>query len=202
VDARGAVEDHLAARRALADEPGPLFLFGHSLGGLVTAASMARDPAGVRGVILSSPLLVAHASPFMRLVAALLGRLAPRSIVLRSDPKQLSRIPEAAEIVQADPMFCKPGGVPARLAASALATMADAWERYPGWTTPVLVFHGTADRVTDPAGSQRFVATIAARDKTLRLFAGAYHEILNDLDREDALRLVLEWLEARIDERT
>src|SRR5690606_26355767 len=62
IDVREAVHDHLAARRALHAQSLPVFLFGHSLGGLVTAASVARDPSGVRGVVLSSPFLVADAS--------------------------------------------------------------------------------------------------------------------------------------------
>jgi alpha-beta hydrolase superfamily lysophospholipase len=128
----------------------------------------------------------------------LLSRLAPRSVVAPTSLDVLSRIPEEVRIAKSDPMFCKVRGVSALFAASSLAVIRDAWRRYAGWTTPVLVFHGTADRLTNPAGSKRFIDTIAATDKTLRLFEGGYHEILNDLDRDEALRLVLGWLEERI----
>src|SRR5262245_24737188 len=52
-DIKQAVADHHAARRALSNQGKPLFLFGHSLGGLITAASVAEDQGGVTGVVLS-----------------------------------------------------------------------------------------------------------------------------------------------------
>jgi alpha-beta hydrolase superfamily lysophospholipase len=61
VDVRKAVEVHLAARRGLQTNGHPLFLFGHSLGGLITAGSVIVDQCRVDGVILSSPALLIEA---------------------------------------------------------------------------------------------------------------------------------------------
>jgi len=90
------------------------------------------------------------------------------------------------------------GRMPARLAASVLFTARDNWAHYPRWQAPTLVIHGTADTFTDPAGSRRFVASIASSDKALHLIEGGYHELLNDAKAEENLRVVLTWLERRL----
>jgi acylglycerol lipase len=196
-DVRQAVRDHIAARRILEMQPLPLFLLGHSLGGLVTATSVARDPRGLRGVILSSPLLIAKSNAPLRFVARILAAIAPGVIVRRGHGKGLSRIAEEMELAQADPLM-RTDGVTARVGITSLALIAENWPRFAQWQTPVLVIHGTADTATDPEGSRRFVETIRAADKTLRMFEGGYHELLNDLDRDEAMQLILGWLDARV----
>ena len=58
--------------------------------------------------------------------------------------------------------------------------------------------HGAQDAATPASGSERFVGMIRAADKTLKIFPEGYHELLNDLDRDEALALILGWLEARL----
>ena len=196
-DVAVTVAQHRAARRALAGD-GPLFLFGHSLGGLVTAASVAQDGTGVAGVVLSAPLLLVEASPLLKLVGRVLAKVAPGAGVRPPlDPAGISRIAAEVEAYRADPRGYH-GKLPAILGATALAVADDGWRRYPAWTTPVLALHGTADTLTDPRGSERFVGTIAATDKRLESFADGRHELLNDLERDRALALILDWLEARV----
>jgi alpha-beta hydrolase superfamily lysophospholipase len=197
-DVRQAVRDHLAARRKLREQPFPVVLFGHSLGGLVTACSVARDGNDVSGVILSSPALRATVWAVSRALAAVLGVVAPMLPVRRaSEAHGLSRLAEERDHAVSDPLFYS-GWMRARLAASTLAMMNEGWSRYHSWRVPTLVLHGTADTHTDPGGSQQFVEAIASTDKTLHLFEGGYHELLNDTVRDQALQLLLKWLQARL----
>jgi alpha-beta hydrolase superfamily lysophospholipase len=62
----------------------------------------------------------------------------------------------------------------------------------------VLVLHGTADSFTDPRGSERFVAVVPAVDQRLERFADGRHELLNDLERDRARALILDWIDTRI----
>lgn len=196
-DVEEAVAQHRQARRALAGDR-PLFLFGHSLGGLVTAASVAHDGAGVAGVVLSAPSLLVEAPPLLKLVGRMLARVAPGAGVQPAlDPAGISRIGAEVEAYRTDPRGYH-GKLPAILGATALKVAAAGWPLYPGWTAPVLVLHGTADTFTDPRGSARFIATVAAPDKRLERFADGRHELLNDLERDRALALVLEWLGKRL----
>ncbi|EYB68790.1 alpha/beta hydrolase [Deinococcus phoenicis] len=198
VDARELVEDHLRARESLRSQPLPVFAFGHSLGGLVTAASAARDPRGLGGVILSSPaLLIGEGEPaWLKALAPLLAKVAPAAPATALGTEGLSRLAGEVSAYRADPHIFQ-GKVPALTAASMLRLSGELWSHYARWTLPTLVVHGTADRLTDVNGSRRFVEAIPAPDKTLHLVEGGYHELLNDESREDVLGWILAWLRER-----
>jgi len=199
-DVERSVEDHLAARRLLASQPLPVFLLGHSLGGIVSATSVVRDPRNVSGVILSSPALLVSANPLTRLFARLVSAVAPALPVKFLPPTGLSRIREQVQAFVADPLIYH-GGMPAWLAASILFTSRDNWARYAAWEAPTLVLHGTADTITEPEGSRRFVDTISSPDRMLHIVDGGYHELLNDVGAEETLSVVIAWLERRLQPR-
>lgn len=197
-DTREAVADHRAARRMLADGGKPLFLFGHSLGGLVTAASVAEDQSGIAGVVLSSPALLITAPAHLRATAGVAAALAPSArLAPPLDVAGLSRIPEEVEAYRNDPMVSDPR-VPAKTGATAIAVAEAAWARYPNWTTPVLILHGEKDGAANADGSKRFAGMIAASDKRLELYPEGRHELLNDLDRDAAMDVILAWLRERM----
>lgn len=198
VDVTRAVADHRAARQALVDNPLPLFLFGHSLGGLVTAGSTIRDPSGIEGVILTSPALPLH-NVALRLLARVLAAIAPSAPapLHLNDPSLLSHIPEIVEEAVNDPVIYH-GKLRNRVAATALRQARHNRDHYAAWTVPTLILHGTADRITGPEGSRRMHEAIASRDKTLHLVEGGYHELLNDTGRDETLRVILDWLIQRL----
>ncbi|MEZ5959291.1 MAG: alpha/beta hydrolase [Hyphomonadaceae bacterium] len=197
-DIKRTVEDHKAARRALAVNGKPIFLFGHSLGGLVTAASVADEPNNVAGVVLSAPGLLFEAPAHLRVIANVFAVLAPGlRVAAAGEPSGISRIEEEVEAYKNDPMISGLG-IPAKLGVTAVAVAEKAWTQYPRWTAPVLVFHGVNDQLTASKGSERFVATIGAKDKRLELYPEARHEILNDLNRDAAMSLLSNWLSERI----
>lgn len=197
-DLNAAVADHRAARAHLAGAGKPLYLFGHSLGGLITAASVAEDGDGVAGVVLSAPALLIRAPWHLRAIAGIAGALAPEArLAPPLDAEGLSRIAEEVDAYRTDPMVSDTR-VPAKTGATALALSKAAWKQYPHWITPVLVLHGLADRATDPEGSQRFIETIHAGDRTLRLYEEGRHELLNDLERDSVRDEILAWLAARL----
>jgi acylglycerol lipase len=196
-DLRGAVADHRAARRALAADSKPLFLIGHSLGGLVTAASVAEDGSKVAGVVLSAPALLITAPAHLRAIAGLVSMFAPSArLVPPLDADGLSRIPEEVAAYKSDAMVSD-ARVPAKTGASAIDVAEAAWARYPGWNTPVLLLHGESDGATDPEGSKRFAAMVRAADKQLVLYPEGRHELLNDLDRDAAMAEITNWLSQR-----
>jgi alpha-beta hydrolase superfamily lysophospholipase len=197
VDVRTAVQHHLAARRKLQVLGLPVVLYGHSLGGLVSASSAALDPANVQGVILSSPALLLKSNALGRSMALVLARLLPGLPTVRLNPGELCQRDEIIAQVGQDPLMYH-GRVRALSGATMLTVAHEAWSRYPGWQLPTLVFHGTKDTYTDPAGSRRFFEMIPAQDKALHMVAGGYHEVLNDHGGEDILGLVMGWLDKRL----
>ncbi|GHF96350.1 hydrolase [Deinococcus piscis] len=192
------VRDHLTAREQLRRQTLPVYALGHSLGGLVTALSAAHDPRGLSGLILSSPaLLVGEDQPaLLRRAAPLLARLAPSLPVTALDTNDLSQLPEAVSAYRSDPQVYQ-GKVPALTASSMLQASRQGWKLYPSIKLPTLVIHGSSDQITDPAGSQRFMETIASEDKTLHRVEGGYHELLNDEAGAQTAQVILEWLDER-----
>lgn len=198
VDVRDLVRRHIAARRGLAKKGGPLFLFGHSLGGLVTAASVARVPDGVAGVVLSGPALLIEANAPTRWLARAVAAVAPALGVRPPlDPAGISRLDEEVRLYASDPKVYR-GKLPALVGVSAHDVAREGWGRYPEWRAPTLVVHGGADTFTDPAGGERFVEAIRSQDKRLLLVPDGRHELLNDADREHVLQVVLAWLRERL----
>lgn len=197
-DLRDAVIDHRAARRILSAETKPLFLFGHSLGGLVTAASVADHGNDVAGVVLSAPALLISAPAHLRAIAGLVAAFAPGArLAPPLDAAGLTRIPEEAQAYRTDPMVSDPR-VPARTGATAISVAERAWTQYPNWKAPVLVLHGEKDTATDPQGSKRFFEMVPAADKHLELYPEGRHELLNDLDRDAAWGVISSWLSTRV----
>jgi alpha-beta hydrolase superfamily lysophospholipase len=194
-DMHAAVADYRGARAKLADKP--LFLFGHSLGGLLTAVSVIQDQGGVAGVVLSAPALLLTAPAHLKAVAGIVSVLAPSArLVPPLNPDDLTRIAEEAQAYRDDPMISDTR-VPARTGATALAISETGWRRYSDWKVPTLVLHGEQDRATNPEGSKRFAAMIASSDKRLVLYPDGRHELLNDLDRDAVMEEILSWLMER-----
>ena len=196
-DMKKAVAHHLDARDSLSFDDAPLYLFGHSLGGLVTAASAADCQQGVAGVILSAPALKIELAPILKAVAGLVASIAPTArLTAPLDADAISRDAAVVAAYRNDPMIIKRAPA-ARLGATALQVLERAWTEFDSWKLPVLVIHGDSDRLVPVEGSRRFIDTVPAEDKTLETFAGGYHELLNDHDRDRALETILSWLSAR-----
>ena len=195
-----AVEDHLAARQKLREQPLPVFVLGHSVGGLVTATSILRDQSGVRGMILVAPALKWRVGGFMRVVARIGGFLLPTFPVPMppADPSVQSRDVRHHERLAEDPLMHL-DNVSWVTAASGAAISHANWTRYQHLTVPVLAVSGTADTVTDPGGIRDFIETVRSADRTLGLVDGGRHSLLDDPPSSaEALHIVLAWLDRRL----
>lgn len=177
----------------------PLFLLGQSLGGLVLVHALARSPLSFSGAIFCSPFLAvpSRIPRWKHRLAPLLGRFLPELPVDRVNPADISRIPEVVAAFQADPLVYH-GPVRARTGA-AIARALDALPALlPKLELPLLILHGTRDAIAPFAGSELLQERAASPDRTFRAIVGGYHELLQDLDRDDVIGYIVEWIEARI----
>lgn len=180
----------------------PLFLMGHSMGGAITLRWVAQRGRPVSGLILSSAALKIGGDVPRLLVwlAPFLSRRFPHLRGTRIDPTVISRDAAAVAAYVADPLVSLEAP-PARTGAELLQAMTTNRAAADSLTLPVYLFHGDADRLTDPAGSREIHDLWGGADRTLRLWPGSRHETLNDLDREAVATELLDWVLARIPKR-
>ena len=111
---------------------------------------------------------------------------------------ELARDARVVEANRADPLVHH-GPIPARTGAELLGAMRRIEAGRAGLRLPVLIWHGTADKLTEPDGSRAFGAQVGSPDRTLTLYEGNYHETLNDLDREQVIGAAIDWIRAHCD---
>lgn len=176
----------------------PFALLGHSMGGLIAASSALREPDRFSALVLSGPAVVPPSEPpaLQKFIARLLSKYAPTQRVLALDAKAISRDADVVNDYQHDPLVYK-GKITARLASELFDAMGLLRDRAGDITTPVLLMHGSADRLTAPSGSELLHDRVTSTDKTLKIYDGLFHEIFNEPERDAVITDLLVWLEAR-----
>ena len=195
----GDVEDYvgdLATMIALAKsrEPGlKVFLLGHSAGGVVSCVYTLEHQAEIDGLICESFAFRVPAPGVVLSVIKGLSHVAPHLRVLKLHNEDFSRDPEAVRLLNADPLIA--GEVQPASTVAALVRADERLEREFGRITlPVLIMHGTVDKATVPAGSEFFYEHAGSPDKTLKLYEGHYHDLLNDYGKEEVLMETAQWI--------
>jgi acylglycerol lipase len=183
---------------AAADHPGaerPM-LFGHSMGGGVALAFATRRQDEIDALILSAPVAVVEtASPVERIAGHVLSVIAPKLGVFAIDSTTVSRDPEVVAAYDADPLNYH-GKLPARTVHELTTEIGRFPESLKTLTLPLLVMVGTGDRLVPPAGSELVYETASSEDKTIKRYAGLYHELVHEPERDQVLADLTGWLGA------
>ena len=176
-----------------------IFIVGHSVGGTIATACAVHHQDEFAGLILSGAALKpgASLSPAKIMLARCLSLLLPKMGVEVIDASALSRDKAVVDAYVSDPLVYR-GKIRARLGAELIKAMQKLPYQVPEIHLPILVMHGTADRLSDPEGSQMLYERVASRDKTLKLYNGFYHEIFNEPGHKQVLDDMETWLAARL----
>jgi alpha-beta hydrolase superfamily lysophospholipase len=189
---------HATVTLARLREPGlPVFLLGHSAGGVVSSVYTLEHQADLRGFICESFAFQVYAPDFALAVLKGLSHLAPHAHVLNLKTEDFSRDPEVVQAMLDDPLIAHEVQ-PTRTVAQLVLADERLKREFPLITLPLLILHGTADKVTKPAGSQLFFDTAGSTDKTLKLYDGHFHDLLNDIDKEKVMSDITQWIDTRV----
>jgi len=185
-------------QQVAAEEPGrPIFILGHSMGGLLALVFTARRQSSLAGMITSgAPVALGEVTPgWLQAVSGVLARIAPRLPVVRLSAADISRDPAVRAAYDRDPLNYR-GWLSARQGVELIALADEARAGLPGITIPCLCLHGSADAIAPPASLEIIAREIGATDKTIRCYEGFYHEVFNEPGKEAVLADVGAWLAA------
>jgi len=151
----------------------PMFILGHSMGGLITSRFLIDHQDKFAGALLSGPAIQTAQKPAAWQVGLIKS-------IAKFLPK-IGLVPVDGSMVSRDP------------------AVVDAYNNHAhAIDVPLFIMHGTADQLTMPEGSQWLYETVVSKDKTIRLYEGLYHEIFNEPEAESIFGDVIEWLDERV----
>jgi alpha-beta hydrolase superfamily lysophospholipase len=184
-------------RRILVDAPRPVFLLGHSLGGLIATVYALHHQDAIAGLVLSSPSVIPPkgVSPATIRGGRLLSRVAANLPVMALRLDAVSRDPAVVRAYREDPLVHL-GKLRARTGAEILEAIAEVQREIGRLTLPVLSVQGTVDLLVDPDAARWVDEHTGSTDHTLHIYEGLYHEVLNEPERDTVLDDITGWLDA------
>ena len=179
----------------------PIFLYGHSLGGMLALAYATQHSDELQGVIatgafLRSPLWDQTAKVAL---VKMLGSLIPGlTLPIGLDPSTISSDPAVIERYVNDPLVH--GKTSLGLAMASLNGIDLCFTHTQEIICPLLLMHGTDDRLVYASGSEEFakLAGETNNDVTLKLWDGLHHEIHNEPEQADVFKFMIEWLDRHL----
>ncbi|NIA14449.1 MAG: alpha/beta fold hydrolase [Nitrospiraceae bacterium] len=173
----------------------PWFMMGQSYGGLIVGAYAETRDIDAAGLVFCSPFLAfpGDVSKVLVALSGVVGALMPWLPVGDVDTTGLSRDPAVVEEADKDPLNYH-GRVRARTGGQFAKAIRRTLANAGAIKAPVLIMHGSEDRVVSPKGSHLLYTVIGSEDRTLRIFDGGYHELWHDLDKDVVLAAICDWI--------
>ncbi len=196
-DLNDAVSDlKLYLDQIKAVQPGKkIFLYGHSLGSLIALLLTLRFQNEIVGLICSGvPLEVESSQPkFLIAAGGVLNNIIPKAAITPLPTVYLSTDPAEVKAYETDPLIYH-GNVRVRVGYQIVENSRMIKARLLEIKLPLLAFHGGADKICPPAGSEVLYRGAGSTDKTLKIYPGMYHETHNEVDKSTVLNDLTAWL--------
>jgi acylglycerol lipase len=176
----------------------PVFLYGHSLGGLIVLFTLIQRHPQIKGAVVTSPVLqTAIVEQKAKMAAAkILGSVFPKATLPSGlEQEALSRDPAVIEAYRNDPLVHDKGSL--RMAKQMLMAMENVLERGTEIEVPLLLMHGTGDKITYAAGCEQ-LNKVMSGSCTLKLYDDYYHELHNEPEKDEVFEYLREWLDQKL----
>lgn len=177
----------------------PIFLVGHSMGGLIGTIYLIDHQDELAGAVISGPSVkvpdnISSTTVFLGKVFSV---LMPKLGLLGLEADGVSQDPQVVAAYVNDPLVYT-GKTTARLASELLRGMQRVAAEASKITLPITIVQGGADKLVDPSGAQMLYDTVSSTDKTLKIYEDFYHEVFNEPEHSLVLGDVQKWLEAQL----
>jgi acylglycerol lipase len=178
-------------------DPVPMFVAGHSLGGLVAAFTCLHNQEMWSGLLLCSPLLDVEWTPVLRLQAAFSSVLAMAGPRLKIVPKvvaaHVNKDPARVKEYEEDPLIYHEN-IPVKSGSEMLKGFGEFSKHRAEFSLPIYAHHGTADKITSFEATRDFLDAVSSTDKTFVPVEGGYHEVMLEPEGGVLLDRMIEWM--------
>ena len=177
----------------------PLFILGHSMGSTITLSYLVHEAPDVAGIILTGTTIIPGADIPAVLISlsGILGKLLPKLPTIALDSRLICRDEKVVKAYNDDPLVSN-DKIPARTGAELNREFGKIQSKMKGIAVPMLIMHGNEDKISNPQGSQLLFDSMSSADKTLKVWPGLFHELLNEFEKEDVMEMAREWMDERI----
>lgn len=174
------------------------YVFGHSMGGGIALELTLRHQDSVQALVLSGALikLPDTFSEWVKVLVRFIARIVPSIPIVPVDLDLLSRDPDVVRIYKEDPLVYSEKAR-ARTAVEIERLSLFIQSKLDQLSVPVWIGHGSLDRVTDPQGSRMLHQKATSQDKTLKIYHGLFHELLNEPEGQVVMHDIIQWLSKR-----
>jgi len=187
----------LFRRHVESEQPGvPLIVLGHSMGGNLAVGHVLANQEGIAGLAVSGAALQTgdDLSPIQIKIFTLVSKIAPGFRPQGLDSDAISKDPAVVDAYRNDPLVYT-GKISAGLGAALIGAMETFPARYPELRLPVLIMHGTEDRLTPIAGARALEAGATNATVTAHYYDGLFHEVFNEPEQAEVLADLVAWLD-------
>ena len=194
IDYHDAVKHlHKSAKQKYPDTP--IFLLGHSMGGLISTHFLLKNQKLFQGALLSGAAIETPQTPpnwQVSLITAI-AKIFPKLGLLKLDAQGISQDNNVVKKYMEDPLIFK-GKLSARFITEMFFAADHCKNHAQKINLPIFIMHGGSDTITKPEGSEYLYNTVSSKDKTLKIYEGLFHEIFNEPSAPSIYSELVEWL--------
>ena len=176
-----------------------IFVLGHSMGGEVACLYSIKYPSEFSGLILTGAVIKVSddISPLLQKLSGFIAAILPTLPTTKIDSNGISQDKKIIDLYNNDPLVYR-GGTLARTGSEIIKGTKYINKNMKKITNPILILHGTSDRLADPNGSSQLYNGISSTDKTIKLYKDYFHEILNEPKKEQVMNDIIQWINERL----
>lgn len=190
------LEDYVKFCRKGSPENLPWFIVGHSLGGQIVINFLSRFPDVFHAAVASSSNIeIALAIPgwVEKMSRKMVGVLPTMRLQGFIRPNMLSHDPKVVSAYKKDPLVSP--YITIKIGVEILKNLEQIYSLCTKIKTPLLMLHGSADKVCSPEGTKRFYRELILAQKEMKIYEGMYHELFNEIKKEEVFHDVEHWFE-------